>query len=113
MQIKKESSGDKKQELIRKIVANANNDDLINKHLIHGDASWDGPNAEYGVACQERTEKLLRGHNQSVDSGIRDYCQYDSYVVAMTAILREAIKNDRFLEFKKDFLNKFGGTKGF
>ena len=35
------------------------------------------------------------------------------FLIHLMEEIRTAIKEDRFLEFKKDFLNKFGGTKGF
>lgn len=35
------------------------------------------------------------------------------FLISMMEKAREAIKEDRFLEFKTDFLNKFGGNKGF
>ena len=35
------------------------------------------------------------------------------FLIHLMEEIRTAIKEDRVLEFKKDFLNKFGGTKGF
>ena len=35
------------------------------------------------------------------------------FLIHMMEEARNAIKEDRFLEFKEEFLNKFGGTKGF
>lgn len=35
------------------------------------------------------------------------------FLISMMEKAREAIKEDKFLEFKTDFLNKFGGNKGF
>ena len=109
-------SGDKKEALIQQIVKNANSQELVGRHLIHGDASWDGPNEEVGKANQEKTEKILRGRNQSTASGEFDYCKYDKYAVALTSVLRDAILEDEnidssikdsLLDAQKDFIKKY------
>lgn len=113
-------AGDKKEALIQQIVKNANNQDAVSKHLIHGDASWGGPNAEVGKANQEKTEKILRGANRNVDSGERDYCKYDGYVVALTSVLRDVIEADETIsadiknslyEAQRDFVKKYDSQR--
>ena len=112
--------GNKKEELIRQIVKNANNQDLVSRHLIHGDASWGGPNEDVGKANQEKTEKLLRGSSQNTDSGERDYCKFDSYVVALTSVLRDAIEADETIssdikkslyDAQRDFVKKYDAQR--
>ena len=111
---------DKKEALIKQIVASANNEELINKHLIHGDASWSGENAHVGEENRQRTETILRGANQNNPSGEWDYCKYNSYVVGLTAILRDAISQDDKIDSsvknalyssQKDFIVKYDNAR--
>lgn len=113
-------SSDKKAELTKQIIKNANNKELVERHLIHGDTTWGEPNEKVGSTNRERINRILSGRSNSTYGNGVDYQKYDNYAVALTAILRDAVAEDETIssdikdaifDAQRDFINKYDAKK--